>query len=165
MKKKTHEILEKIRLIILSENFKMTYRSNEEDFILILHHHISNLDFAYFKFYAQKFASRIKNFGKFMYLPIISKQAFSAARKKLLPTAFVELNKALIREFYSDNEFKTFLGRKARLGQRDNPVIMIDQGIHVGSLPLLVFGGKNRRLIAPGGKGGFQPWSFYILGA
>ena len=108
--KKTHEILEKIRVIILSENFKLTYRSNEEDFIRSRIITFPILILLILNFMRRSLQVELNNFGKFMYLPSISKQTFSAARKKLLPTAFIELNKTLIGEFYSDNKFKTFLG-------------------------------------------------------
>lgn len=54
--------------------------------------------------------SELNKFIKILSLPYISKQAFSAARKKLLPTVFVKLNETLVKEYYSDNQFKTFLG-------------------------------------------------------
>jgi hypothetical protein len=40
----------------------------------------------------------------------ISKQVFSAARKKILPTAFIELNRILVDEFYNDNKLQTYRG-------------------------------------------------------
>lgn len=52
----------------------------------------------------------LNHFGKIISASIISKQVFSAARKKILPNAFVELNKKLVHEFYNDNEFKKFRG-------------------------------------------------------
>jgi hypothetical protein len=61
-----------------------------------------------------------------MQLPMISKQAFSAARKKLLPAAFVKLNEVLIQEFYSDNEFKTFMGY--RLVVVDGSTLQLPEG-------------------------------------
>ncbi len=91
MKKKTHEILEKIRVLILSENFKMTYRSNKEDFIRSCIITFPILILLILNFMRRSLQVELNNFGKFMYLPIISKQAFSAARKKLLPTAFIEI--------------------------------------------------------------------------
>jgi len=68
----------------------------------------------------------LNNFGKFMQLPLISKQVFSAARKKLLPAAFIELNKTLIQEFYYDNEFKKFLGY--RLIVVDGSTLQLPEG-------------------------------------
>jgi Transposase DDE domain len=126
MKKKTHEILEKIRLVILSENFKMTYRSNEEDFIRSCIITFPILILLILNFMRRSLQVELNNFGKFMYLPSISKQAFSAARKKLLPTAFIELNKILTGEFYSDNEFKTFLGY--RLIVVDGSTLQLPEG-------------------------------------
>lgn len=40
----------------------------------------------------------------------VTKQAFSKARKKLNPNVFKQLNKKLVNEFYTDNDFKTFKG-------------------------------------------------------
>ncbi len=54
--------------------------------------------------------SELNNLVKIIDVSTISKQVFSAARKKLLPTAFIELNNKLIQEFYCDNEFKKFRG-------------------------------------------------------
>ncbi|MDG0814370.1 transposase [Cohnella rhizosphaerae] len=39
-----------------------------------------------------------------------TKQSFSEARQKLLPEAFTLLNDELIRAYYEDGEFKTYLG-------------------------------------------------------
>jgi len=126
MKKKTHNILEKIRLIILSENFKMTYRSNKEDFIRSCIVTFPILILLILNLMRRSLQVELNNFGKFMSLPIISKQAFSSARKKLLPTAFVELNKTLIREFYCDNEFKKF--RDYRLIVVDGSTLQLPEG-------------------------------------
>lgn len=126
MKKKTHEILEKIRVIILSENFKITYRSNEEAFIRSCIITFPILILLILNFMRRSLQVELNNFGKFMNLPSISKQAFSAARKKLLPTAFIELNKTLIGEFYSDNEFKTFLDH--RLIVVDGSTLQLPEG-------------------------------------
>lgn len=52
----------------------------------------------------------LNNFTSILSLRWVSKQAFSAARQKLSPTVFVELNKTLVSEFYTDNEFKTMFG-------------------------------------------------------
>lgn len=43
-------------------------------------------------------------------LPTITKQAFSKARKKLLPKAFILLNRKLLEEYYTDNEISTWKG-------------------------------------------------------
>lgn len=124
--KKTHDILEKIRLTILSENFKMTYRLNKEDFIRSCIITFPILVFLILNFMRRSLQVELNNFGKFMLLPTISKQAFSAARKKLLPTAFIELNKTLTREFYCDNEFKKFSGY--RLIVVDGSTLQLPEG-------------------------------------
>lgn len=43
-------------------------------------------------------------------LPSITKQAFSKARKKLLPKAFILLNRKLLEEYYTDNEYSLWKG-------------------------------------------------------
>ena len=126
MKKKTHEILEKTRMIILSENFKVAYRSGESDFIRSSIVTFPILILLILNFMRRSLQVELNNFGKFMDLPSISKQTFSAARKKISPKAFIELNKTLIREFYSDNEFKTFLGY--RLIVVDGSTIQLPEG-------------------------------------
>lgn len=40
----------------------------------------------------------------------ISKQLFSSVRKKINPKAFVELNKTLVNEYYTDNQIPLFMG-------------------------------------------------------
>lgn len=109
MKKKTHEILEKIRILILSENFKAAHRSTNKDFIRNYLITFPALILIILNLMRRSLQSELNNLVKVICVPLISKQVFSAARKKLLPQAFVELNKKLTQEFYCDNEFKTFL--------------------------------------------------------
>lgn len=52
-----------------------------------------------------------------------TKQAFSKARQKLSPEAFSSLNDELIREYYSDNEFKKY--KKWRLLAIDGSILEI----------------------------------------
>ncbi len=52
----------------------------------------------------------LNKFMNFIDLPSVSKQAFSKARQKVLPEAFVLLNDKLVNEFYSDNEILKFKG-------------------------------------------------------
>ena len=44
-----------------------------------------------------------------------TKQAFSKARRKIDPAVFKLLNEKLVREFYTDNDFKTFKGFRVLL--------------------------------------------------
>lgn len=108
MKKTSYAILDKIRNQIQCENFKKNSKYTSQYFIrnclitfpvLILF--ILNLP-------RRSLQSELNNFVKVITLPSISKQAFSAARKKLLPAAFVNLNRSLVHEFYTDNEFQKF---------------------------------------------------------
>lgn len=124
--KKAHEILEKIRLIILSENFKTNYRLNKKDFIRSCIVTFPILILLILNLMRRSLQVELNSFGKFMQLPLISKQVFSAARKKLLPAAFIELNKTLIQEFYCDNEFKKFRGH--RLIVVDGSTLQLPEG-------------------------------------
>lgn len=129
MKKKTHEILEKIRIVILSENFTMTYRANVKAFVRSCIITLPILILLILNFMRRSLQVELNNFGKFMVLLRISKQAFSAARKKLLPAAITTLNKILIEEFYSDNEFNTFQGY--RLIVVEGSTLQLPKGEHI----------------------------------
>jgi hypothetical protein len=124
--KKTHEILEKLRILILSDNFKMIYRSNEENFTRSCIVSFPILILLILNLMRRSLQVELNNFGKFMSLPIISKQAFSAARKKLLPAAFIELNKVLTKEFYDSDEFKKFFNY--RLIVVDGSTLQLPEG-------------------------------------
>ena len=50
------------------------------------------------------------SFCETIHLPTITKQAFSKARKKLLPKAFILLNRKLLEEYYTDNEYSKWKG-------------------------------------------------------
>lgn len=52
----------------------------------------------------------LDNFFEVINLSSITKQAFSKARKKLLPRAFMLLNRKLLEEYYTDNTFSLWKG-------------------------------------------------------
>lgn len=110
MKKKTHEILTKIRTHIFSENFQENYRATKRDFIRKRLITLPVLTLLILNLMRKSLQAELNSLDNVIPLPIISKQVFSAARKKLLPTAFVELNNKMIQEFYSDNTIKLYLG-------------------------------------------------------
>ena len=82
MKKKTEEILEKIRTLMLSEKFKIIHRSNKQNFIRdrLVTFHI--LIICILNLMRRSLQSELNNFAKITGLSVISKQTFSAARKK-----------------------------------------------------------------------------------
>ena len=107
--KKTHEILQVIRTQIMSEIFQVTHRVNTTDFcrkylltfpILIVF--ILNL-------VRRSLQAELNKFTNIIDFSFISKQVFSSARKKIKPKAFVELNKTLINQFYTDNQVPLFM--------------------------------------------------------
>lgn len=126
MKKKAHEILEKIRVLILSENFKKIYRVNDKNFIRNYLITFPVLILVILNLMRRSLQVELNSLAEVTCMPIISKQVFSAARKKLLPQAFIELNKKLTYEFYCDNEFKTFLGY--RLVVVDGSTLQLPEG-------------------------------------
>ena len=108
--KKTYEILERLRVLIMSEGFKNSCRSSTRDFTRCCLLTFPMLILFILNLVRRSLQSELNKFIKIVSLSYISKQAFSAARKKLLPIAFIKLNNELINEFYSDNKFKTFYG-------------------------------------------------------
>lgn len=50
------------------------------------------------------------SFSKFCSIEEVSRSAFTQARSKLSPQAFIYLNEILVSEFYADNDVKTFHG-------------------------------------------------------
>ena len=107
---KTYQILEKIRTLILSEKFKTAHRLTDRDFIRNCLVTFPILIMSILNLMRKSLQAELNDFVKIIDMTIISKQVFSAARKKLLPTAFIELNDRLVQEFYCDNEFKKFSG-------------------------------------------------------
>ena len=109
MKKKIHEILAKIRTLILSENFKAAHISTNKSFSRNYLVTFPMMIVFILNLMRRSLQSELNSLVKIIGGPPISKQVFSAARKKLLPSAFVELNKKLLEEFYCDNVFNRFL--------------------------------------------------------
>ena len=110
MKKNTYEILEHIRKLIHSEDFKNTCRSNDYDFTRRCRLTFPRLLALLINLVRKSVQCELNTHLKIIDTPHISKQAFFAARKKILPKTFIELNNKLINEFYNDNEFSKFLG-------------------------------------------------------
>lgn len=111
MKKKAYEILETLQTVIQSEEFKNKHRASREDFTRSCVFKFGVLFLPILNLMRKTLQVELNNsLGKILFLPVVTKQAFSSARKKLLPTAFVDLNETLIQEIYLDREFKTFQG-------------------------------------------------------
>lgn len=94
----------------MSQEFRNQFKANAKDFTrnsLVKFHFII---IAILNLIKRTLQVELSSICAKIVLPFISKQAFSAARKKLLPQAFIKLNDTLIEEFYTDNEFKTLGG-------------------------------------------------------
>lgn len=126
MKKKAHKILENLRTHILSKHFKNNHRSTDKDFTRNCLLKFPDLILFILNLVRRSLQSELNSFTKMINLVSISKQAFSAARKKILPTAFVELNKMLVHELYTDNKVQTYLG--FRLIAIDGSTLQLPEG-------------------------------------
>lgn len=96
----------------MSEDFKNKFKNRSKDFtrsclltLPVVASFIINL-------MRKSLQVNLNHLSEFLTIKIISKQAFSAARLKLRPEAFIELNQTLIDEFYTDNEYKTLFDRR-----------------------------------------------------
>lgn len=111
MKKNAHEILEQLRKYIFSNDFKNKHRSSVKNFNRQTLLSFPVLIIFILSMIRRSLQSELNSFVKTsLTLPSISKQVFSAARKKILASAFLELNNKLIDEYYNDGLFKTYLG-------------------------------------------------------
>jgi hypothetical protein len=110
--KKTFEILETLREKLMSEEFKSKFRRRSQDFTRHCLLTFPVLVVSIVNLIRRSLQVDLNNLSKILPLKRISKQTFSAARLKLLPEAFIELNRVLVQEFYTDNEFKTLFGRR-----------------------------------------------------
>jgi hypothetical protein len=111
-KKKACEILSEIRTHIFSENFKKNHRTTNQSFVRDCVITFPILILLILNLLRKSLQSELNELPDTLKIPIISKQTFSAARNKLLPSAFTELNLELIKIFYCDNEFKTYKGHR-----------------------------------------------------
>lgn len=112
MNKTIARIIEKIYNILHSEEFKEKYRMQDKDFtrkrklsfpeicLMILKGSKKGLQAAINTFLKET-KNQIKEY---------SNAAFCKARQKINPDAFKHLFKIVAKEFYSNNEYKTFLG-------------------------------------------------------
>jgi hypothetical protein len=124
--KKAHSILEKMRNLLLSEEFKKNHRAKEEHFTRSSLITFPTLVTLILNQMRKSLQVELNIFTKWCKCKYISKQVFSAARKKMLPSAFTALNDELIKEFYLDNDFQTFLG--FRLLVVDGSTIQLPEG-------------------------------------
>ena len=110
----------------MSESFKNTYRSNVKDFSRTCIVTFSMLIVFIINLAKRSLQIDLNKFIKRIGLPRISKQLFSIARRKIMPSAFIRLTKELIHEFYNDNVFPTFLG--FRIVVVDGSTVQLPEG-------------------------------------
>lgn len=102
--KNANKIIEKIKTKIYDPSYKMANRISSKDFTRERKMPFSSLVLFMLNIIKQTLQKELANFmdlvsGK----DNITKSAFSQSRIKLKPEAFVDLNKVLVNEFYTDN--------------------------------------------------------------
>lgn len=108
--KKTSEILEAVRNHITSPVFENTYKSRPQDFTRKCIFSFSLIVSFTLQLIRKSLQVELYVLCQCAQKKFFSKQAFSAARKKVLPSAFRELTHRLNQEFYKHNKAPTFLG-------------------------------------------------------
>lgn len=108
--KKAHEIISKIKAKLFSEEFKDKHKIKPQYFIRKSILNFTNLAVMILNGVKKSLQVELFTFGKLTSLPIVTKQAFSQARKKISSEVFKDLNNELIFEFYSNNKIKTWNG-------------------------------------------------------
>jgi Transposase DDE domain len=109
-KKKSALIFQIIREYIWSNHLKMEGRMNPKNFIRERILNFPRLVLFMINLAKKTLQVSLKEFCKASDIPIVTKQAFSKARKKLSPNTFKMLNQKLIEEYYTDNDFLTWKG-------------------------------------------------------
>lgn len=109
---KVCEILANVRNLIHSDHFKQTYRAYPTAFTRNYQLSAPLVSIFIVNLVKRSLQSELNIFTDRLSLPYVSKQTFSAARKKLLPTAFKRMNDELVHLHYLHNEPKMFLGMR-----------------------------------------------------
>ena len=151
MKKKTANILAKIRTLILSDSFKKRHKKSKECFIrnrifsflttfsLTLNLLRRTIQMELYSFFD---IDDILSDDKKVYT---NKQAFCAARQKISYTAYVEINKVLLDEFYKDNKINLFLD--FRLLIVDGSTLLLPESPEIRNYFGACSNGKKKELI------------------
>lgn len=100
---KVHEILAKIRDLIHSDCFKQTYRAYPAAFTRNCQLTLPLVSTFIINLAKRSLQSELNIFTGKLSLPYVSKQAFSAARRKLVPAAFQRINDELVHLHYLHN--------------------------------------------------------------
>jgi hypothetical protein len=104
MKKKAADIFAKTRLLILNDSFKKVHKTSEEWFT---RERIFTFEITFslvLNLLKKTIQIELYNFLDGRNLPLASKQAFCAARQKISPKAYIDINDLLIKEFYINND-------------------------------------------------------------
>lgn len=108
--KTAYEILSRVKNVLLSPQFMEKYKIRPEDFSRKPTLTFTILLVFILNGIKKSIQVQLNAFIDIARLPHISKQAFSDARVKIDSRAFVDLNNILVREYYTNNQFKTYHG-------------------------------------------------------
>lgn len=108
--KTAYEILSKVKSTLLSPQFMERHKIRAEDFSRKPILTFTILLIFILNGIRKSIQVQLNDFVDDAMLPYVTKQAFSDARKKISSKAFIELNGVLIGEYYTNNDFKTYLG-------------------------------------------------------
>lgn len=110
LKKKSALIFQVLKDYIWSNELKNQGRMSMKDFIRERVLNFPILVMFFINLAKKSLQVSLNEFCKASDLLLVTKQAFSKARKKLSPNAFVLLNHKLVEEYYSDNLYSTWKG-------------------------------------------------------
>lgn len=127
-----HDILSVLRDHVHTEDFKNAYRVRVRDFTRSCTFTFDRTTLLIINLMRRSLQAELNEIFKYV-IPLdtaATKQAFSLARRKLLPTAFIELNNVLVKEIYK-RHFKTFIGY--RLVVIDGSTLQLPEGADINT--------------------------------
>jgi len=108
--KKTSDIFQVMKDRLHSNEFQSLHRISESDFI---RNRILSFTITFaiiFNAIRDSSSAEFDKFCEYFEVPYFTKSAFSQARQKLSPSAFIDLNNVIAKEYYTDNIIKKFHG-------------------------------------------------------
>ncbi|MFT6357576.1 MAG: hypothetical protein ACJAYJ_001791 [Saprospiraceae bacterium] len=114
---KSNKVFTEVISQINSENFLVENRVNERDFTRNRKLNFPTLVIAFINRLTKSLTVELnKFFLQFKDGQMVSKQAFSTARYKLKPEAFIELNETFVKSYYQDNTHSLYADKYLLLG-------------------------------------------------
>lgn len=108
--KKASDIFETLRKQLHAPNFQNSFKMSPKAFSRCRLLPFSTMVSFVLNLLKQSIPKELNIFSKLIHGKRPTRSAVTQARAKLSPQVFVELNRTLIQEFYTENDFKTFEG-------------------------------------------------------